>query len=137
MAIQTIEGGQIPLVEVLTSPSGTSTIGYRLGGFNAGPSVVVAGYSPIAGAVYDRLISLPTISWMRGTLTLIFLDELDRCGPVSSTITDGVQEPNELHFLPSNFDEPFNEAAIRSGYWSTLRLCASLGMIAGRGIPRS
>lgn len=124
----------LPLVEVLTNPAGTAKIGYRLGGIYAGPHVVVAGHDPIADMTYSRLISLPTIGWMRGSLTLLLMNAMERRGLLDNTMNALDPKPDEIHFLPYNLDPAFHTEAAVSGYRSTLRLCASLGMISGRGV---
>ncbi|KQB95526.1 hypothetical protein AL073_14925 [Loktanella sp. 1ANDIMAR09] len=124
----------LPLVEVLTNSAGTVIIGYRLGGIYAGPHVVVAGHDPIADMTYSRLISLPTIGWMRGSLTLLLMNAMERCGLLDDTVNALDPRLDEIHFLPNNLDPAFHAEAAVSGYRSTLRLCARLGMISGRGV---
>ena len=126
-----------PLVHVLTAPNSTQTIGYRFGGFNAGPSLLVAGHDPVATMVYDRLLQLPTLAWMRGSLTLVFLHALERDSMTPRLETLVAPKPDEIAFLPYQMDEAFHEEAAKEGYWTVLRLCASIGMISGRGIPQS
>lgn len=123
-----------PLVDVLTSQSGSKVIGYRIGGFNPGPSVFVAGHDPVAAIVYDRLMQLPTLSWMRGSLNLIFLNAIEHAGIDAhiGQMTD--DKPDELVFLPYFVDEKHHADAANEGYWTVLRACKSIGMIAGRGV---
>ena len=119
-------------VEVLTRTSDACVFGYRIGGARPGPTVVVAGYAPVAPDIYDRLLKLPTLPWMRGTLVLVTLDTLDaalieeelvgQIGPVERTI-----------HLPYP-DRRDSEPEIRRGYWTVLKACARLGMISGRGV---
>lgn len=129
------DSDETPLIEVLTDVSGQRTIGYKLGGYRVGPSVLVAGHAPIAAKVYDRLMRLPTIGWMHGSLTLVFLNELEQNGFQIYFGPRIEPRPDELHFLAYHLDPTHHAEAAEAGYWSTLRLCARLGMISGRGIP--
>lgn len=124
----------IPLVDVMTSPWRDKTIGYRLGGFNPGPSVLVAGHDPVAALVFDRLLQLPTLAWMRGTLNLIFLNALEREG-LERHISQMIEpKPDERIYLPYVLDETHHVETANEGYWSVLRTCKDLGMIEGRGV---
>ena len=125
---------ECPFVEVLTNDNATRTVGFKLGGHHPGPRIVVAGYFPVADAVYDRLVGLPTIGWMHGSLILIRLNELgDQTLDTYADLALDIR-PDELIFLPYHSDAHNHEQAVNDGYWSILRLCAKLGMIAGRGI---
>jgi len=135
MVSSSFDADNVPLIEVLTDTSGQRTIGYRLGGYHAGPSVLVAGHAPVANQVYDRLLRLPTIGWMHGTLTLVLLNELEQHGFQAYLGHRIEPRPDEMHFLSYHLDTSFHEEAAEEGYWSTLRLCAKLGMISGRGVP--
>ncbi len=121
-------------VEVLATEREGIPYGYRLRGHRSGPQLVVAGVCPAAGEVFDRILQIPTLPWMRGTLTLIMLDVLDASigdvnhfdplGPIDRTI-----------MLSSMENGSSNEGDMKRHYHSVLRACAALGMIAGRGIP--
>lgn len=135
VASDTFGTTQIPLVEFLTNDRGTATLGFRIGGFNAGPDVLVAGHTPIANLVYDRLLLLPTLAWMRGRLTLVFLHEFEREGLHSHFGKMFDPSPDELLFLPYDLIDAHHAKAASEGYWTVLRLCARLGMVTGRGVP--
>ena len=122
---------------VLTSPKNGAAIGYQVGGFNPGPSVLVAGHDPVASLVYERLLQLPTLSRMRGDLTLVYLNALEDAAMASELEALIEPKPDEVIFLPYLNDQVLHEIAADQGYWTVLRFCTSLGMISGRGIPRS
>lgn len=124
-----------PFAEVLTCDTGTG-LGYRLGGHFAGPDVLIVGHAPIADQVFDRLITLPTLGWLRGTLTLINLSVLTLSGENPRLAQFFQPRPDELLFLPYHITPETAQEAATQGYWSVLRLCADMGMIAGRGVPR-
>lgn len=120
-----------------SSPNDEHVISHRLGGFRAGPSVLVVGHKPVINMVYARLLRLPTLGWMRGSLTLIFLETVDQFG--FETCIDRLQipQPDELVFLPCHLDVTYHKPAAKEGYWTVLRTCTSLGMIEGRGVKTS
>ena len=120
-------------VEVLASERTGAPFGYRLQGTKAGPQLVVAGVCPFAEDVFDRILRIPTLPWIRGTLVLLRLDALDNVssdlqsldplGPVDRTLT-----------LPIHNGEALEAFEVRRSYHQILRTCAELGMIAGRGV---
>lgn len=122
-------------VEVLTTSNNGGVFGYRLKGASAGPQVVAAGVCPSAEQVFERLLRIPTLPWMRGALVLIRLDALDDMlgdlnglaplGPIDRTI-----------ILPWSSANRPSEAEVRRNYHLVLRACADLGMISGRGVSR-
>lgn len=119
-------------VEVLDHSRDARAFGYRIGGARPGPTVVVAGYAPVAPGIYDRLLKLPTLPWMRGTLVLVTLDALDAAAIDEELV--GQTGPVERILLlpyPARSD---SEREIRRGYWTVLKTCARLGMISGRGV---
>ncbi|WP_341367594.1 hypothetical protein [Yoonia sp. BS5-3] len=89
---------------------------------------------PAAGGVFDRILQIPTLPWMHGTLTLIMLDafddligdvhQFDALGPIDHTV-----------MLPSMNNRLLNEGDLKRHYYTVLRACAALGMISGRGVP--
>ena len=113
-------------------------VGFRIGGHSAGPNVVIAGGTKLTGAVYQRLLLLPTLSRLKGELFLLRLDRfdsvsgLDLCLP-KDLIVDGQML---LPFVGvDDLQSPLRENAVKQAFWSVLRLCAEMGMIAGRGLP--
>lgn len=120
-------------LEVLTTDWDGTIYGYRLTGAMAGPTLLVAGTCETAEMVFNRLMRIPTLPWMRGTLVLIRLDHLDdiagdscklpTLGPIERTLV-----------LPVIDGGPEVEVQIRRTYHRVLRACADLGMIAGRGV---
>lgn len=120
-------------VEVLATEREGIPYGYRLRGHRSGPQLVVAGLCPAAREVFGRILHIPTLPWMRGTLTLIMLDafddliadvnQFDPLGPIDRTT-----------MLPSMDNGSSNEGDLKRHYHTVLRACAALGMISGRGI---
>lgn len=119
------------LVDVLASKSGAEPAGYRLGGYLSGPSIVALGHDPVAGAVFERLLSVPTLAWMRGRLSLVFSDRICSRG-WTEIVQDG--HVNQTILLPISGSPKRLSTNIDAGYWAVLRTCAYLGMIEGRGI---
>ena len=128
--------GDSTFVDVLTCETSGIPFGYRLIGAAPGPQVVVAGIGRIAEQVFDGLMAIPTLPWMRGTLVLVHLDVLDHpagetalrvpLGPVDRTL----KLPWPSQALP---EAPL----VRQSLHRVLHVCADMGMISGRGlIPR-
>ncbi|WP_131802285.1 hypothetical protein [Yoonia tamlensis] len=135
IAMEAWDQNSAAFVEVLTTNQQGKPFGLKFGGAFAGPNVLVAGHRPLTSMVCDRLLQLPTIHWMRGTLTVISLDALEEAAMSRSVASVIEGRPDELLFLPYAPRTAFREAAAKESYWSILRLCTSLGMISGRGIP--
>lgn len=122
-------------VEVLNDPRDARPYGFRIGGTRPGPTVVVSGHSQIAGEIYERLLELPTLPWVRGSLVLITLDALDLSAIDEELIELIGPVDRTLHLpFPTSDDR---DGAVRRGYWSVLKFCARLGMISGRGVNLS
>ena len=103
----------------VTAPSG-APVGWRHGGLRPGPRVVVAVAADLLGPLNDHLAALPSLPWMRGRIDLVSDDALVSGawrpgGPVDATL--------------SLMGGPAPEAAR-----TLLRLCARLGIVAGRGL---
>lgn len=121
-------------IAALTATAKGTVIGYRLVGASAGPQLVVAGICPSSEHVFDRLLSIPTLPWMRGSLVLIRTSALDNLlSDLPSVSVLG--EIDRTMVLPFSDTEKADETIIRRSYHQVLRACASLGMISGRGVP--
>lgn len=115
---------------VLLDTSDGQISGYELTGASAGPTILVAGISPLVEAVFNRLTALPTLPWMSGKIRLQILSECDRDVAMPDEIVD------EVLYLPGLVVPDLSEEAIKDGYLAVLRLCTRLGMIAGRGVKK-
>lgn len=122
-------------VEVLTCPSNGSLVGYSVQGSRPGPNILVSGHSPMAQKIFDMLMALPTLPWLRGSITLIFVEVFDQDVLPRANAHIPKDRLDELLFLPFCPDQDTEDCAVKEGYWSILRLCARLGMIDGRGVP--
>ncbi|AHD03046.1 hypothetical protein [Leisingera methylohalidivorans] len=122
-------------VEALTATADGAVVGYRLVGASSGPQVVVAGICPASEHVFDRLLAIPTLSWIRGILVLIRIEALDNLLSVlPSVLASG--EIDRTLVLPFSDAEQADGRVIRRSCHRVLRAWASLGMISGRGLPR-
>lgn len=122
-------------VEVLTSDKDGSVFGYRLVGAAPGPQLVVVGQWAAAETVFDRLMSIPTLPWMRGRLVLIRTDVLDgMLGDPSSLCPLG--NIDRTLILPCANAGALGDADVLRAYHMVLRVCTDLGMISGRGVLR-
>lgn len=119
-------------VEALNDPRDARPFGYRIGGARPGPTAVVAGYAPIARDIYDRLLGLPSLPWLRGSLVLITLDALD-LAVIDEELIDLIGPVDRTLHLPFP-SRAEREVAVQEGYWAVLKLCSQLGMISGRGV---
>lgn len=121
-------------VEVLTSETTGTVIGYCLGGGRPGPNLLISGFDPLISEIFEKLIEIPTLPWMWGQLYLVTLDALD-----AEYNGNPLEELNGITFddviflpaLDAAMDVP---ATAQDGYRTVLRACAGMGMIAGRGI---
>lgn len=118
-------------VNVLTTQSTGAIFGYRLQGAAAGPQLVVAGTCSNAVAAFDRILRIPTLPWMKGTLVLIQLDKLaDIDADLSALPNLGAIDRTLI--LP--WDQNGGALAVRRSCNQVLRACTDLGMIRGRGV---
>ncbi|WP_286910886.1 hypothetical protein [Roseovarius sp.] len=120
-------------IDPLTITSTNLVIGHRLTGASAGPQLVVAGVCPSADAVFDRILSIPTLPWMRGNLVLLRLDRLEDAAEMLHEIQH-IGTIDRTIFLPWPDTEVPSKPLIRQSYHMVLRACTELGMIAGRGV---
>jgi len=125
----------------LTHAISGATIGYRISGGTAGPRALAVGRRQDAQDAFERLALLESLPRLRGELFVLFEDAVD-------DETSGIAE---ARLLDTRFDGkifiayqdvlPADSAAQRdqdrAAYWTVLRLCARLGMISGRGVPKS
>ena len=126
-------------VRRLYSSTGAGNIGYRVDGAQSGPTMLASGYRETIRPVFRRLARLPSLPRLRGHLLLAYVD--------------GIHDPDSETRLDSLFDEAIDGSVFlgferrpetqpetitrfeREAYWTILRICAGLGMIAGRGVP--
>lgn len=123
-------------VEVLTTERTGIPFGCRLVGAKTGPQVAAAGACPSAEVVFNRLLSIPTLPWLRGNLILLRLDVLDDIFAELSSLAS-LGEIDRTVMLPwVSSEEDDDQAVLRRSYQMVLRACADLGMISGRGVSR-
>lgn len=118
-------------VRVLSSPSTGNIFGYRINGGFAGPSLAVFGRRDVVEGVFNALLAIPTLPWMRGALSLVWFDAdahdlsdfemLEEDAPLDQTLM--------LHGADASCTET------RDGLLHVLRTATKLGMISGRGVP--
>jgi len=101
--------------------------GYQFTGASSGPEILVAAPKHLASAVFKRLLNLPTLPWMRGAIRFVELD-------AAQSTYRGEKTFDEMLCLPCVQDQELDEQSIRHALLTTLRLCAKLGMISGRGL---
>ncbi|WP_415918839.1 hypothetical protein [Tateyamaria sp. SN6-1] len=119
--------------EVLTTQATGEVYGHRLRGAAPGPQLVVAGMCASAEIVFDRLLQIPTLPWMKGNLLLIQLNKLDNLQFDLATLPPlGIIDRTLV--LPWDSSDETDVIAARRNYHLVLRTCAELGMIQGRGV---
>ena len=97
-------------------------------GGRPGPRAAAFPSAALVHPLHLRLAGLSSLARMRGTPVLADLDAAARgpgALPAAAHGADG-----SVSLAPSA-----SPAAERLAYWTVLRLCARLGMIAGRGVP--
>lgn len=125
------------LVDVITDAAQEAPLGYEICGAFAGPTLLVAGHAAVADLVYDRLMKLPTLGWMHGTLVLVFLDRMERHGLDFHISRMAGPAPDELVFLPYDLDPSRHATAAQDGFEAALRVSARLGMFSDLGFSAS
>jgi hypothetical protein len=129
--------GELNFADVLTDPQTDRVFGYCIGGERPGPNALFGTWSPTVAEVAQRLIQLPSLPWMWGSLYLVALDLLqDQQRDVKQCL------PNVAFDKVSILDEPemvlLDSQSFDDSYWAVLRMCTGLGMIQGRGVsPKS
>ncbi|GGE48835.1 hypothetical protein [Actibacterium pelagium] len=120
-------------LEVFTTQRTGTEFGYRIVGAKPGPQVVVAGHCTSTVKVFERLLAIPTLPWMRGNLVLIRLDALDDLiHDITSIASIGVVDRTVI--LADSVSEEGDEKLQRRNYHMILRTCSQMGMVAGRGV---
>ncbi|MEP3639456.1 MAG: hypothetical protein ABJN14_19570 [Paracoccaceae bacterium] len=105
-------------------------LGYHVAGCKAGPNLLVTAAEPDADEVFRRLLSIPTLPWLRGHLFLLHLDK------TGGSVTE--QMPEMMDEYLENIDGRLCLTDLQNaqaGYWTILRFCTQYGMISGRGVP--
>lgn len=109
-------------------------LGYIVGGHRPGPNALVAGYQPVADRVFDALLALPTLPWLRGTLYLVRIEALG--GGLAAGDAEALSDVqfDRTLILPLRAASPGSIDVTAECYRRVLGLCAELGMIQGRGL---
>ena len=128
-------------IQELHAADGRTVTGFRIGGKKPGPRAVVFASGTPARRVFQQLLLLPSLSHLHGELLLVYA-QAPGARPTPAELLALSDLPiDEVLSLPlakvENFRAEQQAVAEKSGYWNVLRLCARLGMIAGRGVPRA
>lgn len=117
-------------IRQLHLPGCATPVGYHVAGMRRGPTLLVAGQGDVIGAAYRRILTLPSLPWIRGNLLLVHFEDkypdldtkiLDEAATRFSAVDD------TLHLIGSADDR-------QDVYWTILRFVAQYGMISGRGV---
>lgn len=126
------------VVRPIFGQAGTALVGYTIKGAAPGPRAVVSGFEPVAGMAFKRIISLPSLPFIRGELALVYTDRVSTADLGRLGGDGGADAADEVLFLPFRTDadtDPFDQRrAAQEAYWSILGMCTRLGMISGRGV---
>ncbi|MGR3503932.1 hypothetical protein [Pseudaestuariivita sp.] len=99
---------------------------HRIGGKKPGPTVIVSGFDPLIGPLYDRIAAVDALVFLNGTLLLTRADM--PCALLDATQAD------EVIFLGYAEDDALEEAQT-DAWWAVFGLLRRMGMIQGRGVP--
>lgn len=116
----------IPISKSFALPPSGRKLSNCLGGLRPGPALLVATGPDLFDPLHRRLSALPSLPWMRGSLTLVRLSDVDDNLPA--------QDFDDVLTLLQADCEPDTVNAV---YWTVLRKATALGMIEGRGVPAS
>ncbi len=106
-----------------------SDLGYVVGGWRPGPDTLIAGFRPVSDMVFDRLLALPELTALRGTLYLIRLEALaDLPEAAENDWLAGVNFDRTL-ILPLRPGAAGGHDTVEEGVRRVLRMCGDLGMI--------
>ena len=115
--------------------------GHRLGGNRPGPALIVSGFEDLSREVYERLMALPSLRFVKGTLYLMYTDKLGEdieAQVLSPKITGPIDDVLFLPFVASEANDSEEITKARTdAFWAILAMCARYGMISGRGIQRN
>ncbi len=101
--------------------------GFKFTGTDLGPQILVAAPKHLAEEVFKRMLNLPTLPWMSGAIQIVELEDAQNTYHSEETF-------DEMLCLPCVQDQELDDESIRRALLTTLRLCAKLGMISGRGL---
>ena len=125
-----IEHDACGFLEVFTTEATGEPYAYRLLGVRRGPQLAIAGHGAPADAVFDRLLSIPSLPYIHGSLLLVQLDRLNKSFDDLDRLT--LRAPIDRIFMLPSCET--GTVFIRRLCSDVLRVVAGLGMIGGRGV---
>jgi len=132
--------GNVPTSPELQHPEDEILVVLRLRGRSSGPTLLVCGREAFCRPIYGRLMRVPSLPRLSGTLVLGYLGEREAAEPRSPAEIAAERDPffDDALFLEfSGEDDALQERHRQVAYWTILRNMAAIGMIAGRGVPPS
>lgn len=117
-------------LQVLVTHASGKVFGHRVIGAKQGPQLVVTGHGRMASRVFERLLGIPTLPWLRGALVLIRLDSIEDADADLDQFADFGVIDRTLALEDGLVDQ----VKLRN-YRLVLGACTQLGMIDGRGVP--
>lgn len=121
--IKTLAEDITAFVEVLTTEKSGMPFGYQFFGHRRGQGLLVMGTGETAQAVFDRLISFPSLPWMHGNIVLVRTDLMTAREEVG-LLYDMKKEIAHHLELPEIALAAFS---VRRHCNDVLRVCADLG----------
>ncbi|HSF95365.1 MAG TPA: hypothetical protein VLA52_10095 [Thermohalobaculum sp.] len=109
----------------------------RIGGELKGPVLLVCGREPICRPIFKKIITLPSLPWLSGTLMLGYIGDFEGTGH-SAYECEPFRNPTFDESLFLDFHENGGRSHARycqHAYWAILRKMTQIGMISGRGVP--
>lgn len=95
-------------------------------GLQNGPSLAVVGRIGEMKKIAERLAKVPSLAYMRGSITIYAVEE--------EVAAARVPEVDDVLVLMDR-SEAITANPLAALYWKVLARAASLGIIAGRGVP--
>lgn len=107
-------------------------VGYQIVGGRAGPALLIVGQGGDVEVAFRRILALPNLPWLRGTLSLMRLADKDM--GLDGLMLD--QLSGDLGKIDGTLHVNGYSGDAREVYWTILRFCSQYGMISGRGVPK-
>ncbi len=110
--------------------------GYSIEG-GSGPTLVATGFRGACERPFRHIARIPTIGRLRGTLVLALIEETPARSETALWKTLDALEIDDILFVGNSSVPHSPTHHDQEVFWTILHKCHEIGMISGRGLPRS